>query len=107
MVMFAFATLGVCNVPLMDAVANLVLQEGFDNAEPREIASVVWAFGKLEVYNQPLFCAASSLVLNDREKLNDLTDQHIANIVWAFANLGPFLPHIHSLGLVLPCGWVA
>ena len=90
--MFAFATLDVCNVPLMDAVAALVLQEGYlAKSEPWEIASVVWAFGKLEVYNRQLLCAASSHMQGEK-LFNDLTDQSIANFVWAFANVGPFLP---------------
>ncbi|XXQ31772.1 RAP domain-containing protein [Plasmodiophora brassicae] len=81
---WAFATVGIEDVPLFNAIAEAAVHR-LEEFTPQSISNMVWAFATARVKADGLFDALGNAALN---KLPEFEPQAVSNTLWAFASAG-------------------
>ena len=88
MTSWAFATLGVYNARLMEAIAERVMEEGFlKTCTSQGLAMTAWAFASLDIRNDALTDAFAARVA-EPGFLDTFSPKSMAMTSWAFATFG-------------------
>lgn len=78
---WSLAKLGVCEVGLFDAIADIAARHS-DKLSPRGLASVAWALAVARSSHPAFFAVAEDLATS---RMQHFTPQALANLLWAFA----------------------
>jgi len=83
---WSFATAGVSEGKLYEAIASEALARQLCGFKPQELANLVWSFEKGGERNNELFIAVGNEAI--RQNFYGFKPQEISNITWVFARAG-------------------